>query len=112
MVGNGLSQLIKDSADQQLGGPVNTNRTKTTGGKRKPLPAATKHRVMLKFAGQCSHVDQQGERCRETKFLEIHHLKPIALGGGDHLENLTLLCSGHHQAQHLLTGTLILPLPS
>ncbi|MCB9084872.1 MAG: HNH endonuclease [Bdellovibrionaceae bacterium] len=84
--------------------------TKKANSKRRPVPAATKHRVILKFAGQCSHVDHQGERCRETKFLEIHHLKPIALGGGDHLENLTLLCSGHHQAQHL-SGTSALPLP-
>ncbi|MCB0365246.1 MAG: HNH endonuclease, partial [Bdellovibrionales bacterium] len=91
-------------------GPYKLNRntqiqarsmTKKAKSKRRPVPAATKHRVMLKFAGQCSHVNHQGERCRETKFLEIHHLKPIALGGGDHLENLTLLCSGHHQAQHL-----------
>ncbi|MCB0384744.1 MAG: HNH endonuclease, partial [Bdellovibrionales bacterium] len=111
MVGNGLNQLIKDSADQQLGGPVNTNWTKTTGGKRKPLPAATKHRVIVKHSGRCSHVNHQGERCRETKFLEIHHLKPIALGGGDHLENLTLLCSGHNRAQHL-PETSTLPLPS
>ncbi|MCB0384209.1 MAG: HNH endonuclease [Bdellovibrionales bacterium] len=72
-----------------------------TGGKRKPLPAATKHRVMLKFSGQCSHVNHEGERCRERKFLEIHHLKPVSHGGDNHLGNLTLLCSGHHQAQHL-----------
>ncbi|MCB0384013.1 MAG: HNH endonuclease [Bdellovibrionales bacterium] len=69
--------------------------------RRQPLPAKTKHRLMLKFSGRCSHVNHRGERCRETKFLEIHHLKPVSLGGENHLENLTLLCSGHHQGQHL-----------
>lgn len=68
---------------------------------RRPLPAAIKHRVYLKFQARCSHVDSRGERCRETKFLEIHHLKPIRLGGSDRFENLTLLCSGHHQGIHL-----------
>ncbi|MCB9083780.1 MAG: HNH endonuclease [Bdellovibrionaceae bacterium] len=69
--------------------------------RRRPLPAATKHQVMLKFAGRCSHVNHQGERCRERRFLEIHHLTPVSLGGSNLLENLTLLCSGHHRAQHL-----------
>jgi 5-methylcytosine-specific restriction endonuclease McrA len=69
---------------------------------RRPLPAATKHRVHLKFQSRCSHVNQRGERCHETKFLEIHHLRPLYLGGSDRLENLTLLCSGHHKGIHLV----------
>ena len=92
----------------EMGASKNNSRT---GNGRRPLPAATKHRVMLRFSGQCGHVNHQGERCRETKFLEIHHLKPIALGGDNSIENLTLLCSGHHRAQHL-SGLPTLPLPS
>ncbi|MCC7405956.1 MAG: HNH endonuclease [Bdellovibrionales bacterium] len=68
---------------------------------RRPLAAATKHRVYLKFESRCSHIDQRGERCTENKFLEVHHLKPLHLGGDDRLENLTLLCSGHHRGIHL-----------
>ncbi|MCC7404545.1 MAG: HNH endonuclease, partial [Bdellovibrionales bacterium] len=68
---------------------------------RRPLPAATKHRVYLKFQARCGHVDGRGERCQETKFLEIHHLRPLHAGGDDRLENLALLCSGHHQGIHL-----------
>ncbi|MCC7403931.1 MAG: HNH endonuclease [Bdellovibrionales bacterium] len=68
---------------------------------RRPLAAATKHRVYLKFQARCSHVDRRGERCNETKFLEIHHLRPLHEGGDDRLENLTLLCSGHHKGIHL-----------
>jgi hypothetical protein len=79
---------------------ANTPWTKRFG-RRRPLPAATKHRVFLKFQARCSHVDQQGERCCETKFLEIHHIKPLYAGGDDRLENLTLLCSGHHKGIHL-----------
>ncbi|MCC7405213.1 MAG: HNH endonuclease [Bdellovibrionales bacterium] len=68
---------------------------------RRPLPAATKHRVHLKFESRCSHVDQHGVRCQETKFLEIHHLRPLHAGGDDRLENLALLCSGHHRGIHI-----------
>lgn len=69
--------------------------------KRKPICAKKRHRLMLKFAGRCSHVDQNGNRCPSTRFLEIHHLKPLRLGGSDDLENLTLLCAGHHRGRHL-----------
>jgi len=74
-----------------------------SGGRvgRRSLPSATKHRVLLKFQSRCSHVDRRGERCQETKFLEIHHLRPLREGGDDRLENLTLLCSGHHKGIHL-----------
>jgi hypothetical protein len=78
-------------------------RVSKSGGRpgRRPLPAATKHRVYLKFQARCSHVDRNGERCCETKFLEIHHLRPLHAGGDNRLENLTLLCSGHHRGLHL-----------
>ncbi|MCC7406329.1 MAG: HNH endonuclease, partial [Bdellovibrionales bacterium] len=69
--------------------------------KRRPLAAATKHRVFLKFGARCGYINNQGERCSENKFLEVHHLKPLHLGGDDRLENLTLLCSGHHRGVHL-----------
>jgi predicted HNH restriction endonuclease len=35
------------------------------------------------------------------RFLDIHHIQPVSQGGSDQLENLALLCSGHHQAIHL-----------
>ena len=113
LVSRQVAEMGASNETPEKGNPQegrSTNKMNIKNNKRKPLPAAIKHRVVLKFAGQCSHVNHQGERCRETKFLEIHHLKPIALGGGDHLENLTLLCSGHHRAQHL-SGTSTLSLP-
>jgi len=38
--------------------------------------------------------------CRASRHLEIHHIIPRASGGGHDLENLTLLCDGHHHALH------------
>jgi len=83
---------------QLVPGPV-AGRAKFSG-RRTPLPAATKHKVMLKFGGCCSF-EKDGERCTERKFLEIHHLRPLSLGGSNDLGNLRLLCAGHHRAQHL-----------
>jgi hypothetical protein len=69
-------------------------------GKRKSLPAQIKHQVYLSNNGQCSSTDENGKRCAARRFLDIHHIQPISQGGSDQIENLTLLCNGHHQAIH------------
>ncbi len=38
--------------------------------------------------------------CRSRRNLEVHHLRPQALGGTHDLSNLMLICSGHHAAHH------------
>jgi hypothetical protein len=38
--------------------------------------------------------------CRASRYLEIHHVVPQAAGGSHELDNLTLLCEGHHHALH------------
>jgi hypothetical protein len=35
-----------------------------------------------------------------TRWLEIHHLVPLALGGANHESNCALLCSTHHDLHH------------
>ncbi len=67
---------------------------------RKPLPASLKHRVYLRDQGECTARDESGQKCRSQRFLEIHHILELSQGGKDELENLTLLCSGHHKALH------------
>ena len=69
-------------------------------GKRKALPAHLKHQVYLNNNGQCASTDKEGKRCVSRRFLEIHHIQPLSRGGLDEIDNLTLLCSGHHKAEH------------
>ena len=40
--------------------------------------------------------DEPGQRYRETRYLELHHLKPFAHGGENVAANLTLRCSAHN----------------
>ncbi len=56
--------------------------------------------MYLRDRGQCSALDESGQKCQSRRFLEVHHMLPLAQGGKDELENLTLLCSGHHKALH------------
>ena len=66
---------------------------------RLPIHPAIRFEIRIRD-GHCTHVDQNGTRCTSRKDLEIHHIIEVAHGGTDNLENLTLLCRQHHQAQH------------
>jgi 5-methylcytosine-specific restriction endonuclease McrA len=69
---------------------------------RKAIKAATTHAVMLRTGGQCTFVNERGERCAEDRFLHLHHIVPLSQGGSDEPSNLTCLCSGHHALVHQL----------
>lgn len=67
---------------------------------RPKRPASVEHAVNLRDQGHCTHVDHQGRRCTHRRWLHRHHLKPVAMGGDDSVENLISLCSGHHRLLH------------
>jgi 5-methylcytosine-specific restriction endonuclease McrA len=46
---------------------------------------------------QCAYVSPDGRRCTARAFLEVDHVEPRARGGGDHADNLRVLCSAHNQ---------------
>ena len=68
--------------------------------KRTNIPAKTIHQLQLKLKNQCAHQDKQGKRCKQRRYLDIHHIQPVSKGGTHDLNNLTLLCNGHHRAIH------------
>ena len=65
------------------------------------LSAATKHQVYLRYQWQCAFTDGEGRRCSQRRHLDIHHKIEVANGGTNELENLILLCRGHHRAKHI-----------
>ncbi len=67
---------------------------------RTALPAVVKHAVTLRDLRQCTHVNVYGKRCSHTKWLDVHHIVPVAKGGSDDVANLTTLCSAHHRMVH------------
>jgi hypothetical protein len=64
------------------------------------IPAWLVHAIRRRDQGQCTYRSSQGVRCSQRRWLEIHHIQPLALGGQNKLENLKLICRGHHQALH------------
>ena len=67
---------------------------------RVPLTAAQRHAVHDRDGGRCAHVGESGRRCGSDRFIDVHHVHPVSRGGGNKPENLTTLCSFHHDLIH------------
>jgi 5-methylcytosine-specific restriction endonuclease McrA len=72
------------------------------------IPAAVKRAVWQRDEGRCAFVGRTG-RCRETTFLEFHHVAPFAAGGAATMDNIQLRCRAHnqHEARLFFGETLV-----
>jgi hypothetical protein len=59
------------------------------------IPAAVRRAVWTRDEGRCTFAGAHG-RCRETGWLEFHHLIPFARGGPATVENIALRCRSHN----------------
>jgi 5-methylcytosine-specific restriction endonuclease McrA len=60
------------------------------------FPAHVKRAIHERAGGRCEFLLPNGERCGETKRLEIDHVEPVALGGRSTFENGRLACRPHN----------------
>jgi hypothetical protein len=98
--GRAWQQKLASEGESQLGERrVAKSKARKPRSQRLPIPAASRHHVMLRDRGQCRY-HRKGVRCESKKYLEIHHRVPVADGGGNDPDNLVLLCSEHHKAVH------------
>lgn len=71
---------------------------KTESKKSRYIPAAIKRNVYRKAGGQCTYMHaESGNRCSETRHLELDHVTPFATGGETSASNLRLRCSAHNK---------------
>jgi 5-methylcytosine-specific restriction endonuclease McrA len=59
------------------------------------IPPAIRRKVLARDRHCC-----RAPGCGHTKFLEVHHIRSRADGGGNDLENLITLCSACHRLGH------------
>ncbi|MCB0404173.1 MAG: HNH endonuclease [Bdellovibrionales bacterium] len=67
---------------------------------RVPIPAAVKHAVVLRDQLRCTFVAADGTRCRQQRWIHVHHIKEWSRGGRNEIGNLRLLCRTHHALEH------------
>lgn len=70
---------------------------------RVPLTAAQVHAVFARDQGKCTHLDIHGRRCNSDRWIQVHHIIEVSKGGTNESENLTTLCSFHHDLVHQLS---------
>ena len=78
-------------------GPEAAQSSDTPRGRTRHIPAAERREVYRRDGGRCAYVDARGERCGETRYLELHHLQPFARQGMNLAANLALRCRAHNQ---------------
>jgi 5-methylcytosine-specific restriction endonuclease McrA len=65
------------------------------GRRTRRIPGWLRRLVTERDNGTCQHPG-----CRNTRWLQVHHIVPWALGGRTDLDNLILLCGSHHRFVH------------
>ena len=78
-----------------------SNRNRIRDNSR--LPASRRREIIQRDDGQCTFVDQKGQRCTQRRWLQVHHMRARNEGGGHEPENLTTVCSAHHDLVHQLS---------
>jgi len=63
------------------------------------VPAHVAHQVSLRDRGECTFTGAHG-KCRESRWVDVHHLTPVSKGGMSVLDNLTTLCASHDRYVH------------
>jgi 5-methylcytosine-specific restriction endonuclease McrA len=65
------------------------------GVNRNSIPPKTRNQVLARDRHRC-----QSPGCGNTRYLELHHVKSRAQGGGNKSGNLITLCSACHRLAH------------
>lgn len=79
------------------------HRVDRAKNRREPLSAIVRHLVFTRDQGRCTHVDASGVRCNQDRWIDFHHIIPVSRGGGNEPDNLTSLCTFHHDLVHQLS---------
>jgi 5-methylcytosine-specific restriction endonuclease McrA len=97
-----LRTLVEDLEKDRR---AKTSRPQASRRPSKPghVAAATRREVFARDGEQCTYVDSEGRRCECRMRLELDHIQPRALGGGDDASNLRARCRSHnlHAAEEI-----------
>jgi hypothetical protein len=91
-----IGEIDGESASDALGSVrvATTQSNESQNGRH--IPAAVRRAVYARDGARCTYVDERGERCQETHYLELHHRQPFSMRGAHTAANLTLHCRAHN----------------
>jgi hypothetical protein len=91
-----LTLLIEQLEKAKIAGATRAGRQRPLAPESRRVPAAVRRIVWARDGGRCAFVGGEG-RCRETAFLEFHHVTPYARGGKATADQIQLRCRAHNQ---------------
>ena len=91
-----LTALLDTLQKERLAETRRPRAVRPTKKLSRHVPAAVRRDIWARDEGRCKFEGPAG-RCRETGFLEIHHVVPYASGGPTTVENLELRCAAHNR---------------
>jgi hypothetical protein len=91
----GLTLLLKDLERTKIAATGRPRTGRLSRATSRHIPAEVKRSVWQRDGGRCAFHGRQG-RCRETGFLEYHHVVPFAVGGETTAANIELRCRSHN----------------
>jgi len=90
-----LTLLLADLERHRCAATLAPRASATETSTGRYIPAAVRRAVWQRDQGRCAFVGTSG-RCRETAFLELHHVEPFAEGGQATVANVQLRCKAHN----------------
>lgn len=95
IVDRALTLLVEDLERKRLALTSQPRRGRQADDRSRHMPAAVRRAVWRRDGGRCAFAGSDG-RCRETAWLEFHHVQPYACGGAATVENIQLRCRAHN----------------
>jgi hypothetical protein len=92
-----LAALVEKLEKQRLAATERPRASRGVTPGSRAIPSAVKRAVWVRDGGRCAFIGNGNRRCRETGFLEFHHVVPYARGGEATVTNIALRCRSHNQ---------------
>jgi hypothetical protein len=92
----GLDSLLEAKRAKRWGLVKNPRKAPPPSSRDDLFPAHVKRAIWTRADGRCEAALENGERCGETRQLEIDHIQPLARGGKSTLENGRVTCRPHN----------------
>jgi hypothetical protein len=106
LFGRAIELLVEDLEKKKYAKTSKPRRTKPKAADSKNeavakrsrhIPNEVKREVARRDDGQCTFVDEEGNRCEERWGLELHHDEVAFARGGQHTTaNISLMCKTHN----------------
>jgi hypothetical protein len=91
-----LTALLAELAKNKFAATERPRSPAPTNPDSRHIPAEVKREVWQRDRGRCAFVGIHSRRCGERAFLELHHVRPYAVGGEATPGNIQLRCRRHN----------------